>query len=186
MQAFMAHIATSQSADISLSLEKIIRALFINLCAFSLPRVTSLLNPFKWFTTSINTNIDLQDAIAVKRISLRLTSSRLILTPTQVNKNQLMDHLFPVFCSASMRANDPIAQQAATEFVNNIVISHRDDLFLWSDGSFRRHHKNATFATLVSHQNIILSSQSCKLQTTNISTAEICGIIANLNWLQNN
>ena len=57
------------------------------------------------------------------------------------------------------------------------------DYFLWSAGAYSRNGNHSAAATLISKDNHIYYTSSFKLDTKNIATAELCGVLANLTWL---
>ena len=153
------------------------------LAAFTIPQLHSVLRPLHWIRVH-GSQVDLQDTISFKHLAIAKTSSHsLILTFLPHVHNPPKNTLFPVFGTARKRQSNPKLQAAATSFIDNILSNHSKDLFLWSDGSFRRYHKHAAAATLVTHHNNILHSAAEKLNASDIALAEICGIIMNLHWL---
>ena len=88
-----------------------------------------------------------------------------------------------MFGSAKLRRTNFSLQAAATSFINNILLQYPHEHFLWSDGAYRRSNTHSSAATIVTIDDNIHHSYSVKIGSTNIATAEICGILINLNWL---
>ena len=154
---------SATQSHISVNQAKIIRALFINLCAISIPTIRCLLRPLHWFTLSTNKIlIDLQDATKAKQLSLRRTiDNKVKLYDTAVLSTQLVAPEFPVFGSAKLRRTNLSLQAAATSFINNILLQYPHEHFLWSDGAYRRSNAHSSAATVVTiDDNIHLSHHS--------------------------
>ena len=71
----------------------------------------------------------------------------------------------------------------ATSFIANIQAKHHNDQFLCFDGAYSSSNGFASAATLVSLGDEIFHRSSKRINTTNIVTAELCGIILNLTRL---
>lgn len=184
LSLFMMPLATPQSYSLSVQEAKIIRSLFINLCAMTLPNLHKLLQPLHWFRTDRSLLIDLEDSTQPKHIALcKLQSSQFKLcTISPLCKTNLSVD-FPVFGSAAIRRKDPVLQAAATDFIQNILTKYPNQHFLWSDGAYSRSNLYASASTLVTATDQVCHSSSVTINTTNIATAELCGIIMNLTWV---
>ena len=186
LRSFMSPLATSNQCNISVYHGTIIRSLFITMCAMALPQIHKLLHPLQWFQVQPSILVDLEDSSKHKYIALRqYTSGTIALadisafhSPKEFNPTD-----FPVFGSAQLRRHNPTLQASATSFINQILLKHPHDYFLWSDGAFKRSKPYAAAATLVTHNNQICHKLSATLNTNNVATAEISGIILSLTWL---
>ena len=92
---------------------------------------------------------------------------------------------FPVFGSAAARRRrkDHVLQASATSFIQNILTKCPHDHFLWSDGAYSRSKPYASTATLVTVNGLVCHSSSATINTNNIATAELSGVLMNLTWL---
>ena len=85
--------------------------------------------------------------------------------------------------SSARPIKDHALQALTTSIIANIQAKHPNDYFLWSDGAYSCYKGFASAATLVSLGNENFHRSSKRLNTTNIATAALCGIILNLTWL---
>ena len=93
-------------------------------------------------------------------------------------------HKLPTFGSAKERKANTLLQAAATEYIDNIVRSHINDTFIWTDGSVHRGQvTSAGTACVISHGDTVTHTASLKLDTTSIAIAELSGIAFSLLWL---
>ena len=184
LRLFMAPLSTHRSYSLSVREAIIIRSLFIDMCALTFPNLRKLLQPLHWFRTKRSIFIDLEDSTSFKHISVRKSiSSELQLCDisSSCSSNSPVD--FPVFGSATIRRKDPVLQAAATAFINSILAKYPNQHFLWSDGAYSRFKRYASTAILITINDEICHSSSITINTTNIATAELCGIVMNLTWL---
>ena len=186
LRSFMAPLATSADCNISIYHATIIRSLFITMCALAIPHIRKLLHPLHWFQVQPSVTVDLEDSSKNKSVALRqYTSGNIALCDIStfpIRKN-LNTTDFPVFGSAQLRKKNPTLQASATSFINNILRKYPNDYFLWSDAAFKRTKSHSAAATLITHNNNICHTSSVTLNTNNIATAEIAGIMLNLTWL---
>ena len=181
---FVAPLATPQKTTMSVHQSTIIRSLFINMCAMAIPNLRALLQPLHWYNVQPSLLVDLEDSRKAKNISLRkYTSSNVKLCDLSFFRQHLSQTDFPIFGSAKTRRQDHILQASATSFIKNIQDQHPGEYFLWSDGAYIRSKPYAAVATLVTLNDQVWHSSSDTINTSNIATAEICGIILNLIWL---
>ena len=98
LRCFMAPIATAGECQLSPHHSKIIRSLFINLCAMTVPTIRPLLSPLHWHSISGDDLIDLEDSKLHKQISLRINSSHTVtLFDTSIHHLKQTNSMFPVF-----------------------------------------------------------------------------------------
>ena len=130
-----------------------------------------------------NNLIDVHDRISGRKLTITNTSTGVkLITMPQTHQQTL----YPIFGSAQQRATDPELQTQATNYIQNIVDSNPNDLYIWSDGSVRKKYVNKAGAAFVVSTAQIIHSQQITLRTNDIAIAELTGLLHSFVWITNN